>query len=69
MIGHRVRLVTQYTNADSRIFEREEITGICHSLDRGGVSLWRDDGMPEQSHGVFVPMHRIHEIIDLGRAP
>jgi len=30
---------------------------------------WREHQLPEGQGNTFIPMHRIHEIVDLGRAP
>jgi hypothetical protein len=63
VIGNRVEIV---------VYESEEatlITGTLHQLDSLGAVIWRENAMPEQQCNVFIPMHRIHEIVDLGRAP
>lgn len=60
MIGNRVRVILD---------GGREITGTLHRLDAPGATVWREHPLPEGQGTVFVPMHRIHEIIDLGRAP
>lgn len=60
MIGHRVRIV--YADA------QYSTTGTLHKLDAAGALIWREGTLPEQQGTIFVPMHRIKEILDLGRA-
>lgn len=65
MIGNRVRLIM--VNQDGPF---TEITGTLHELAAGtGATIWRENTMPEGQGIVFIPMHRIYEIVDLGRAP
>lgn len=60
MVGNRVRVITN----DGRVVE-----GNLHKLDTAGAVVWRTDLMPEVQSNLFVPMHRIDEIVDLGRVP
>lgn len=61
MIGNRVRLLL--------VDEPREVTGVLHRLDAGaGATIWREHSLPEGQGIVFIPMHRIYEIVDLGRA-
>lgn len=60
MIGHRVRVILE---------GGREITGTLRESIVPGVTVWREHPLPEGQGAVFIPMHRIHEIIDLGRAP
>lgn len=61
MIGNRVRLITNDGSPASGA-----VTGILHKLDEAGAIIWRE---ADHSATVFIPMLRIREIIDLGRAP
>lgn len=61
MIGHDVRvLFTDDTAA---------LEGELRQLDQAGATVYRHGtyGLPETQGNVFVPMHRVKEIIDLGR--
>ena len=64
MIGHRVRVITNDGSPASGAIE-----GNLNKLDAAGAIIWRTNVMPEAQGNVFVPMHRIREIVDLGRAP
>lgn len=64
MIGNRVRLVLTTTPETTPI----SITGVLHKLDGAGATVYREGTLPEQQGLVFLPLHRILEIIDLGRA-
>jgi hypothetical protein len=60
MIGNRVRV----------ILVSSVVTGILHKLDQTGAMVYREHELLPEARGlVFLPMHRIIEIIDLGRAP
>jgi hypothetical protein len=63
MIGNLVRIITSdgYPSSGS-------VEGTLHKLDVTGAIIWRRGTMPEQQGNIFVPMHRIREIVDLGRA-
>lgn len=63
MIGNRVRVTTTALNPATG-----SVTGVLKRLDAAGVTLWRDDLMPEQQCNVFIPMHLVEHILDLGRA-
>jgi hypothetical protein len=63
MVGNRVRVVTSAISPATG-----SVTGVLKRLDAAGVTLWRDDILPEQQHNVFIPMHRVENIVDLGRA-
>jgi hypothetical protein len=65
MIGNRVRLIL--TSAVG--VRMTDIVGTLHKLDTTGAVVWRENVTPEAQGNVFIPMHRIHEIVDLGRAP
>lgn len=46
------------------------VEGTLHRLDPAGAIVYRtSDVMPEAQGNVFIPMGRILEIVDLGRAP
>lgn len=60
MIGNRVRLLLND--------EPREVTGVLHRLDQGGAAVYREHSLPEGQGTSFFPMHRIKEIVDLGRA-
>lgn len=63
MIGHRVKIVLVEEPPVSR-----QIVGVLHRLDGLGATVWRElHALPEQECFVFVPTHRIAEILDLGR--
>lgn len=62
MVGNRVRIVI--AGSPNTLLE-----GVLHSLTAEGAIIWPTGGMPEQSGNRFIPMHRINEIIDLGRMP
>jgi hypothetical protein len=62
MIGNRVRLLTSDGYPTSGAIE-----GILHKLDEAGATIYRMGAMPEAQGNLFVPMHRIREIVDLGR--
>lgn len=65
MIGNRVRVITQ--SAEGRNGYTE---GTLHRLDVAGATVYRTSNvMPEAQGNVFIPMGRIIEIVDLGRAP
>lgn len=66
MIGNRVRVIT---NANDGFPSSGSIEGVLHKLDTAGAIVHRCYGMPEQQGNLFVPMWRIREIVDLGRAP
>lgn len=68
MIGNRVRIICEPESfCNNR--QGELITGTLHKLDPAGATIWREHPLPEGHGNSFIPMHRIHEIIDLGRAP
>lgn len=60
MVGNRVRVV---------LIDCNTVTGTLHRLETAGVIIWRDSSLPEGQGNSFIPMHRIREIVDLGRAP
>lgn len=62
MIGHRVKIILDGT-------PQIQVVGVLHALDGTGARLFRENQMPEQRGISFYPMHRIIEILDLGRAP
>jgi len=64
MIGNHVRVLTNDGFPSSGAVE-----GNLHKLDVAGATVWRTNVMPEAQGNVFIPMHRIKEIVDLGRAP
>ena len=64
MIGNRVKVIFVPTHNDAH-----SIVGTLHKLDGAGAIIWRENTLPEGQGNVFIPMHRIHEIVDLGRAP
>lgn len=66
MLGNRVRVVLQ---AESGSHPRTEVTGVLHKLDPSGVSIYREHQLPEGRGMSFIPMYRVVEVIDLGRAP
>jgi sortase (surface protein transpeptidase) len=59
MIGNRVRLITT---------EGPTIMGTLHRLDQAGATIYREHSLPEGQGNVFIPAHRIVEVVDLGRA-
>jgi hypothetical protein len=61
MIGNRVRVIREAPEGS--------VDGILHKLDPAGVRLYRESSLPEGRGMVFIPMQRIVEIVDLGRAP
>lgn len=65
MIGNRVRIIIV------RESDRQGATeGTLHRLDAAGATVYRTSNvMPEAQGTVFIPMGRIIEIVDLGRAP
>lgn len=68
MIGHRVRIILVPVDLDHPA-RWNEITGTLHKLDQAGAIIWREHSLPEGQGNAFIPIHRIVEIIDLGRAP
>lgn len=65
MIGNRVRVIT--ASPEGRNGSTE---GTLHRLDPAGAIIYRTSNvMPEAQGNVFIPMGRIVEIVDLGRAP
>jgi len=64
MIGNRVRVITNDGFPSSGAVE-----GNLHKLDTAGAVIWRTNVMPEAQGNLFIPMFRIREIVDLGRAP
>jgi len=64
MIGNRVRVITNDGYPSSGAVE-----GSLHKLDTAGAVIWRTNVMPEAQGNLFIPMGRIREIVDLGRAP
>lgn len=61
MIGNRVRVVT--------VDGTGSVVGTLHKLDPAGAYVYRECSIPEGRGAVFIPMHLISEIVDLGRAP
>ena len=61
MIGNRVIVRVEGRAAT--------IDGVLHRLDQTGVTIQPYGGMPEQSRPIFIPMARVIEVIDMGRAP
>ena len=57
MVGNRVRV----------ILNDGSVTGELRRLDAAGVVVYRDQGIPEAIGNVFIPMHRVKEVVDLGR--
>lgn len=64
MIGNRVRVLTNDGFPSSGAVE-----GILHKLDSAGAVVYRTSGAPEAQGNLFIPMYRVREIVDLGRAP
>ena len=65
MIGNRVRVITLGDGG-----RRGSTEGTLHRLDPAGATVYRTSNvMPEAQGNVFIPMGRIVEIVDLGRAP
>ncbi len=62
MIGNRIRIVLVAFGS-----RQEAVTGTLHKLDQRGATIWREHAFAEGQGISFIPMHRIHEIIDLGR--
>lgn len=60
MIGNRVRVI---------LTDGMQVVGTLHKLDQAGAIVWREHSLPEGQGNSFIPMHRVFEIIDLGRAP
>lgn len=62
MIGNNVRVL--FTDEPTAWLD-----GELRKLDPTGATIWRPGtyGLPETQGNVFVPMHRIKEIIDQGR--
>ena len=58
MIGNRVRV--ERDNADS-------VEGVLIRTDATGVIIYKCYGLDDQR--IFIPLTRIIEIVDLGRAP
>jgi hypothetical protein len=67
MIGNRVRLFLDSGVSGSQ--RQTMVTGLLHRLDQSGALVWRECSIPEGEGATFIPMHRIYQIIDLGRAP
>lgn len=67
MIGNRVRVFLDSSETGSA--RQTTVTGILHKIDDAGALIWRESSIPEGCGTSFIPMHRIYEIIDLGRAP
>lgn len=66
MIGNRVRLYLDSGVTGSP--RQTTVTGTLHKLDQSGATLWRECSIPEGEGMSFYPMHRIYEIVNLGRA-
>ena len=64
MIGRRVLVVTNDGSPASGHYD-----GVLQKQDATGVVVSPYGSLPEQARNVFVPMHRIKEILDKGRAP
>lgn len=64
MIGNRVKIITAPVGEGPQGM----VTGTLKRLDVYGAVIWRESSLPEQECDVFMPMRRIIEIIDLGRA-
>lgn len=65
MIGHRVRIITVCESGHQGATE-----GTLHRINACGATVYRTSNvMPEAEGNVFIPMGRIVEIVDLGRAP
>jgi hypothetical protein len=60
MIGNYVRVIREHENA---------VQGVLKTCDGAGVVVYRTEGLPEMQGNLFIPMGRIVEIVDLGRAP
>jgi hypothetical protein len=61
MVGHRVRIYL--------LDKPDQVTGVLHKLNEAGAYIYREHSLPEGQGMVFIPMGRIREIVDLGRAP
>lgn len=61
MVGNRVRIVQSSSSVE----------GVLKNLDAAGaiISIEIEGIMPELLWHRFIPMNRIVEIVDLGRAP
>lgn len=63
MNGNRVRVITNDGYPGSGA-----VTGVLHKLDAAGAIVYRECSLPEGQGNVFIPAHRIREIVDLGRS-
>jgi hypothetical protein len=60
MIGNHVRVIRE---------NETPVQGVLHKCDAAGVIVYMTEGLPEMQGNLFIPMARIIEIVDLGRAP
>jgi nitrogen regulatory protein PII len=60
MIGNNVRVI--------RAGDLKAVQGELRQMNSEGATVYRSDGMPEQRGALFLPMHTIVEIVDLGRS-
>lgn len=64
MIGNRARVITV---GDEPAHQFGCVEGVLKKIDPAGVYLWRQSPAPPAD--VFIPMIRVIEVVDLGRAP
>jgi hypothetical protein len=62
MIGNRVKVVL----GPGMLI----VIGVLHKIDEAGVVVYVSEGPVNEARGTrFFPMHRVLEVVDLGRAP
>lgn len=64
MIGNRVKI---YKAANEPDLKEVTITGTLENLDATGAMIMPDSA--NYQNRIFIPMHKLLEIVDLGRAP
>ena len=64
MVGHRVILMTNDGYPSAGHYD-----GVLHKLDATGATIFISTGFARDDKTLFVPMPRIKEIQDKGRAP
>lgn len=60
MIGNNVRVI----RAEGLV----AVQGELHAVKPEGITVYRNCGLPEQWGALFMPMHTVVEVIDLGRS-
>ena len=60
MIGNNVRVI--------RTGDLVAVQGELRELRQEGVTVYRNAGPPETQGALFLPMHTVVEIVDLGRS-